>query len=289
MILGVVAAQRLLATPAVALWTPLSMAAVPQIYLDVEDSTLADVSGSCSAISNLGAMGANGDFAQPTAGLRPSILDAELNGKRVLSFDGINDVLQGASAAQKDLFRNSGAGWGFVVYKKRTASTSGSTGRQLFFCSTASSGTRLGALAHSSTSAQQNKPQLGARRLDADSFVTMTAANPVSGSYSMHLFRVDYTSRLGDIHVDGAVSVSNATFVSAGSTSDTAAATAIFLGASTAGGGAPTDMDFAALVMSKENPSQDDIDKLFGWAAHKYGLTASLPGGHPYKSSPPTV
>lgn len=279
------APEQISASPA--LWTPLNMATVPQIYLDAEDSEVTDVSGFASAISNLGAMGADGDFVQTTAGLRPSILPAELNGKRVLSFDGTNDVMQGASAAQKDLFRNSGAGWGFVVYKKRAASASGSAGRQLFFCSTASSGTRLGALAHSSTAGQQNKPQLGARRLDADSFVTMTAASAVSGSYSMQLFRVDYTSGLGDIYVDGAVSVSNATFVSAGSTSDTAAATAIFLGASTAAGGAPADMDFAAMVMSKENPPLDDIDKLFGWAAHNYGLAANLPSDHPYKTDPP--
>lgn len=34
---------------------------------------------------------------------------------------------------------------------------------------------------------------------------------------------------------------------------------------------------------------QSDIEKYEGWAAHRYGKTASLPSGHPYKSAPPTV
>ncbi|MPW44788.1 phage tail protein [Acinetobacter guerrae] len=32
-----------------------------------------------------------------------------------------------------------------------------------------------------------------------------------------------------------------------------------------------------------------DRPKLFGWAAHKYGLTANLPEDHPYKNQPPLV
>jgi len=30
-----------------------------------------------------------------------------------------------------------------------------------------------------------------------------------------------------------------------------------------------------------------DSERLVGWAAHYYGLTANLPGGHPYKTDPP--
>jgi hypothetical protein len=81
MIPGIVAGQMRVCGGAV-LWTPLNMATVPQIYLDAQDSVVTDVSGACSAISNLGAMGANGDFSQSTSGNRPAILAAELNGKR---------------------------------------------------------------------------------------------------------------------------------------------------------------------------------------------------------------
>jgi hypothetical protein len=36
-------------------------------------------------------------------------------------------------------------------------------------------------------------------------------------------------------------------------------------------------------------PSSTEIDKLFGWAAHKWGLPAKLPSDHPYKSTPPAI
>lgn len=33
--------------------------------------------------------------------------------------------------------------------------------------------------------------------------------------------------------------------------------------------------------------TQADIERYEGWAAHRYGKTAVLPGGHPYKTTPP--
>lgn len=35
--------------------------------------------------------------------------------------------------------------------------------------------------------------------------------------------------------------------------------------------------------------NQTDIDKYFGWAAHKYGVSQKLPSAHPYKASAPTI
>jgi hypothetical protein len=45
----------------------------------------------------------------------------------------------------------------------------------------------------------------------------------------------------------------------------------------------------AALIVSSAIPTDAEIDRLNGWAAHKYGLTANLPGGHPYKTTAHTV
>jgi hypothetical protein len=62
MIGGIVASAapvNVQAAPAV-LWTPLNMATVPQIYLDAQDSVITNIGGVCSAITNLGAMGAAG-------------------------------------------------------------------------------------------------------------------------------------------------------------------------------------------------------------------------------------
>ena len=44
----------------------------------------------------------------------------------------------------------------------------------------------------------------------------------------------------------------------------------------------------AAYLLVGNPPSAGDIQKLEGWAAWRFGLTASLPGGHPYKAAAPT-
>lgn len=284
MMAGVVAGQaRLLAPVSAALWTPLNMAVVPQIYLDAQDSVVTDVSGACSAISNLGSMGADGDFLQAASGSRPAILNAELNGKRVLSFDGTDDVMTGDTVAQKNILRNVAAGWCFLIYKKRG---SDSAYRRALHIPTG--GTALPRLVVWAGLAD-NKPTMQARRLDADATVTASSTTTSVGAYAMLLHTVNYTTRAGRIYKNGSLDVDNPTFTAAaGNTSDTASVEAIAIGART-GGVVPADIDLATVVVSREMPSDSDIDKLFGWAAHKYGLTASLPVGHPYKTLPPTV
>jgi hypothetical protein len=49
----------------------------------------------------------------------------------------------------------------------------------------------------------------------------------------------------------------------------------------------PLNGQIATIVIAT-NPSLTDLQKLEGWAAHKYGLTANLPSDHPYKLVGPT-
>lgn len=48
-----------------------------------------------------------------------------------------------------------------------------------------------------------------------------------------------------------------------------------------------TYADIACFVANDESITQQEIDKIFGWAAHRYGLTNNLPMDHPYKSIAP--
>ncbi len=287
MIPGIVASQRRVATSAPVLWTPLNMATVPQIYLHAQDSVVTDVSGFASAISNLGAMGSNGNFSQATADNRPAILAAELNGKRVLSFDGTNDFLQADSVAARSLLTSVGAAWVFSVHKKRALDASPTT-RYLFAENSSTGGRFIGAIG-SSTSGNGNKPRIFARRLDADGQSILAAPDVVQGSYAMTLYRVYYSSREGAMGVDGTVVASNATLMpTAGNTSTSVATNAFTIGVLLPSSGFG-DIDLAAIVIGNTTPSSDDIDRLEGWAAHEFGLTANLPGDHPYKTVAPTV
>jgi len=270
------------------LWTPLNMSVIPQIYLDAQDSVVTDVAGFAAAISNLGAMGASGDFLQTTADNRPSILAAELNGKRVLRFDGGNDVLIGSSADQKNIFRGVSAAWIFIVYKKRSADVTPAT-RALFY-STVGGNTlsRFSVYAGLGVAGEENKPLMRVGRLDADTTANLPASSAHSGTYVMVLHVINYGSRVGRIYIDGEMVAENTTLTTAGSTSDTQAQEALSLGAFYTAGGA-TDADFAALAIGNTPISDDDIDNLFGWGAHNYELDANLSGGHPYKFFAPGI
>lgn len=268
-------------------WTPLNMAIVPQIYLDAQDSTVTD-NGGASMISNLGALGVLGDFSQAAApSARPAILDAELNGNRVLRFDGTNDYLSCATGAALNVFKNSAAAWAFIVYKKRTVDGSAAS-RAIFQAATNVSGQSRFSARASTSSGTANCPAMLGRRLDGDALVALTSTPAVVNNYALVMHRAVFSTRAGEIRVNGAVYASNSTlFASAGSTSGSSSAEVV-LGAATPGASF-ADMDLAAIVIGNTNPSDSDILKLEGWAAHKYGLTANLPGGHPYKTVAPTT
>lgn len=286
MIPGIMA-QRRVVSGGGTLWTPLDMATVPPIYLDAQDSTVTDVSGFASAISNLGSYVTAGDFAQSTAGNRPAILEAELNGQRVLSFDGSDDFLSCNATVARNILRGQAAAWSFLVYKKR-ATDGADTARFALQITDNAGGSRYN---HSVgwTSGGANKQAMSVRRVDGAGAVTMTAATAKSTTYAMGLEAVNLSTRLGRIYLDGSIDAENATFTaSTGIFSNTTSSLPLSIAASSTGTFA-TDMDLAAILIGNVYPSDSDIDKLFGWAAHKYGLTASLPGGHPYKTVAPTV
>lgn len=285
MIHGIMAGQARPVSAGAVLWTPLNMAVVPQIYLDAQDSAVTDVSGACSAISNLGALGANGNFSQATAANRPTIVGAALNGKRVLSFDGVTDFLGCDSVSMRDLFRAKTGAWSFAVYKKRTADAS-PTSRVIANFTSATGATRFAHWCGSATAGKANTPHV---TYNAASFKTVEGGVASSASYALSWVAVDLVTGVVDIYHNGSVSTSVAE--STGAFPDTSASASFQSGVIGARGDLVwlPDMDLAAIVVGNVNPSAGERQRLEGWAAHKYGLTASLPGGHPYKATPPTV
>jgi hypothetical protein len=45
--------------------------------------------------------------------------------------------------------------------------------------------------------------------------------------------------------------------------------------------------NLACLIVVDGDTSQSTLERLEGWSAHKWGLTAKLPTSHPYKNSKP--
>lgn len=285
MIGGYFAAQMRLAGGGGTPWTPLNMATVPQIYLDGQDSTITELSGFAWVWGNLGSLGSNGSAAAPS-GERPTILDGELNGKRVLSFDGTDDMMKFAN--DRDIFKNVGAMWTFIVYKKRGTDGSPTLRTLIYSRRNSSTAPRLAVHAGSFVAGTENKPYVQASRRDADSITALQGTTALSGSYCMLGAFVNVSTAVTSLYVNGTLDATNSSMpASSGLTQNLAAYDSTTIGGSYSG--AYSDVDIAAVIISNTYPSTDDIDRLFGWAAHKYGLTANLPGGHPYKSAAPTI
>ncbi len=53
--------------------------------------------------------------------------------------------------------------------------------------------------------------------------------------------------------------------------------------------GSSLDGNIAEVIFCDEKNTDSDRQKIEGYLAHKWGMQASLPNGHPYKSSAPTV
>lgn len=264
-------------------WDP-SMLKVPSsIWLD-HTTSVTDVSGNASQWNDKS--GNSWHFSQATAGQRPLIVASGLAGFRTIRFDGTDDFMQSAVAGAQDIMRNTGAGWSIAVAKK-LATDGADTERSIWFISTAVGNVRFSHAIGNASAGGANKPATAARRLDADGFARLSSPSvPTVGAFHIFLNLQNWSTGQGEQWVDGTQVAVNATLTSAGLTSNTASNFALGLGAAANGAGGVqfADMEVASTLVGKGTlPTSDEIARLFGWAAHTYGLTSVLPAGHPYK------
>jgi len=99
----------------------------------------------------------------------------------------------------------------------------------------------------------------------------------------------DYSARRLQLFVDGSFDSSNTAWQSSGRTSNTSS-TAILIASNAVGGTQDCgDVDIALVIAGSSVLSEDDIDRIHGWAAWQLGLESLLDAEHPYKAAPPTV
>lgn len=123
------------------------------------------------------------------------------------------------------------------------------------------------------------------RRLDSDSAVVQWSPTVVGTEWAMTLHAAKWADGQSEIRVNGNDPATVAA-TSAGNTASTLSGTAIYIGSE----GVTTfaDIDLACSICgSGSMPSAGEINKLFGWAAWRYGLVDLLPAAHPYKDAPP--
>lgn len=260
------------------LWTPASLTSPPAAWWN-DSSTITDVSGVCSQWDDLSGNGYH--WAQATLTARPAINASGLNGRRTLEFVS-NDYMTGSGGVGA-LTQNRSVVAAWAVYQNRSSSAAV---RNLFVASTGTGASTIRFALQTSRTSNTDKTTLGVRRQHADSFASLSATTSASTNWTIGAVRMDYANGDGFVDVNGTrPDASNLSLTSTGST-DNVAATATFLGCDL-GTSVFADMNLAELIVVTAMPSSDEMDKIEGYLAHRWGLTANLPALHPYKSVAP--
>jgi hypothetical protein len=264
-----------------AAWTPTSLS--PFFWAN-DDSTVTESGGVLEQWNDVRGNGLY--FSQPTAGNRPALNSSGLNARRTVEFAGVDEYMDG-SAGMLAVANGTGFVGCFAVYQNRS---SAATQRWLFQAGLNSSSNGISRMGlKTSATSNTDKPTLYGRRVDGGSSVELNAATATGTSWSLVGARCDYTNGDGHVDVNGVLyDATSTTFVSNGVTTSSNSFS-VRLGMRNGSVVAPyCDMNLAEIVIVNGTmPSDADLDKLYGYFAHRWGLTALLDVSHPYKSSPP--
>ena len=253
------------------------------LWLDGSDNTTIFSDAGTTQATNGGAVqqwndksGNNRHFSNGTLANRPTLNSTAINGKPALVFDGSNDSL-GASSAVIPTTHSL-----FVLFVPTIENSTGSligqweagqTGRYLWNtnqnCGTATTSGRVNIFNSTTT---QGSCQIGVAATDTSITNAPTIIESIctTGSESWKLLQngTEYES---------------ATITSVYQGINTA------LGTTSASGTTQYyDGQIAEVVLTASAVSTDTRQRIEGYLAHKWGLTANLPSDHPYKTVGPT-
>lgn len=281
---GVTAAQR---------WTPKLLGSDLKLWLDADDESTFTLSG--SAVSEWRDKSGNGpNVAQSDSTRRPTRSTNSINGRAVVDCDGSNDGC--LTANNYEMFpTNSTANTFFTVIQFDNVSTQ----RCFLSWAPSNSGTCGG------TVAVELQVGLGGSRSGALSihrgcdYGASTANSTVTTGttyiLSHHILGTGNSPNNLAFYVNGSSKTvtNHATgWLNAGSYK-TGAQVKLAVGSrfDNAGGSGnwdnPTDGRIGEMLLVRAEVSTSDRQKLEGYLAHKWGVTADLPSGHPYKNYAP--
>ena len=271
-----------------ALWTPAQLTTAR--WFDFSNaSSVTEVSGAVSQINDLSGNG--GHLSQGTAGSRPTYTLAQQNGLNVATFDGTADFLALGSdyslgTAQSIFWIGKPAATITAASSVRYLWTGGSythpstTTSELLFGSGSVSGNftneRLFSVvvAHATGSAQV----YGNAKTNADISTSFFASYAFTTSSNLFRGRFNGADDLATASTQGSFSSTNTRYPTL----------LRQLGARTGSSGFWSGEVWETIVFPSYL-SQSDTELVEGYLAWKWGVQASLPGGHPYASAAPTL
>lgn len=250
-------------------WTPLKTQ--PKLYLDTDSAVWSGGIGSninswVDISSNQSNFLRNGSVTKVADG--------------ALSLPSGNNCLYNNSTKAKSIFSGIGKAWVFMVIKPKANNITA-------FMVTDSSG-------------RTYTPRLGIQ-YDRGVFTMLSARNNNTGNnfldtspalvdeYHMILLEHDWQTGRVAWHVNGVSDTFDDNHITdKGLTNINPADNSVYIGQYPTSNTTLPHEDKMIVVGTDQTLSQSDIDKLFGYAAHKHGLVDKLPNGHPYKTDAPT-
>ncbi len=269
-------------------WTPTGLSTLPKIWLN-DQSNVINVSGTCSKWDDIS--GNNYHMTQSSSPSRPLILSTTQNNLRVIRFDGIDDIMLVTASSGSGIFKNTAKGWGLVLYKKNSTDGAAST-RTLFNATNGTDNSSRFVMDHQYVGSSIDKPAITVRRLDADSTSILTANTAIAKRWGALLQILDWSEGDGTIYIDGFKDIENLALTTSGYTSATDSVKNLGLGGYSADGNTTNwiDADIGeVLIGSDTSPTLMEINRLFGYLAHKWGVSSTLLPNHPYKYFAPIV
>jgi hypothetical protein len=258
-------------TPSFTQWTPALITTA--LWLDAADaSTVTTVSGAVSQWNDKSGNGRN--VAQAIADNRPAFTANAINGRPALDFDGSSDTLINANAAMQ----RSVSGTSFFTVTRLDVNTAGA--KTIAMTTTSAPATRSTLVYNNGLTTGFHA---GGRRLLADGF-QQQAVSSYSSNVTINCAVFNYSAATLSLIENGSVTVNAATFQTAGSTDNDAGD--LYVGASFLSA-ALWDGYIAEIIVTHSAASTNTRQRIEGYLAHKWGLTASLPSDHPYKVNPP--
>ena len=244
-----------------ALWTPAEIDIA--IWLDADDASTITLA---TGVSEWRDKSGNGRHAvQATGSLQPALTAGGLNGKDVITWDGTGKFLTGAYS------RTLGAQSVFAVFKY--------TGTEV--------AARIFTQSNAGTDWQIAGGYIPILRNGTTAAICSHAAGTMYSSVAAALdtpmvFGAVHTGTTSSNRKDGGAEATSTFTISA-------AITRYLLGIATEGyGGALTGL-IAEVVVIDAAVDTETRQRIEGYLAWKWGLVASLPADHPYKSAAPTI
>jgi hypothetical protein len=274
-------------SPGFTQWDPAAITTA--LWLDAADaSTVTTVSG---AVSQWNDKSGNGrTFSQSTVAARPTLTAAGLNGRNVVTFG--STLFIGAATASD---------WGFMhgsqssVIGVAAPSSTVDPGANAQMIGTRSAGLTAGiqVLYVDLSPSNNNFRYRSIRNIAPQSAIeALTGDNthPAANTATLYSILSDPTNATAtnrsSIRFNGGSSIATNTETPSPSSPFTAPQFALRLGneAESSFSGY-----WAELVVTSDLTSTDTRQRIEGYLAHKWGLTANLPNDHPYRWMPPTL